>query len=118
MASAEAQPVWRATRDAKLKRAIDLITTALGLLALAPFFAVIALAILLDDGPPILFRQERVGRYGSRFRILKFRTMCVQLPGQGPLITCAGDPRVTRVGRVLRRCKFDELPQLINVLNG
>lgn len=74
-----------------------------------------ALLVRLIDGPPVLFRQERVGRGGRPFRLLKFRTM---RPGAGALVTSASDPRITPLGRLLRRAKLDELPQLCNVLAG
>jgi lipopolysaccharide/colanic/teichoic acid biosynthesis glycosyltransferase len=118
MPSSERPASGRNARDTKLKRTLDLIAAGLGLLVLSPLLGVLALAILLDDGAPVLFVQERVGRHGAHFRILKLRTMRVQPPGQGPLLTAASDARVTRVGRVLRRSKLDELPQLVNVLRG
>ena len=89
---------------------------AAGLLLLAPVLAALAVAILWDDGAPVFFGQTRVGRKGKPFRIWKFRTM--RTGSQGTVITAAGDPRVTRAGAVLRRCKLDELPQLFNVLKG
>lgn len=100
------------------KRAFDLFWAGVGLLFLWPLFVVVALLIRLDDGGPVFFRQERVGYRGRPFRIWKFRTMTVRPPGEGRQITAAGDPRVTRVGRWLRRTKVDELPQLLNVLAG
>lgn len=81
-----------------------------------PMFAVLALVIIWDDGPPVLFNQTRIGRNGEPFRIWKFRTM--RPAGRGSFITAAGDSRVTRAGAVLRKCKLDELPQLFNVLKG
>ena len=98
------------------KRALDILLAALGLVLLAPLLAYIALRIKLDTPGPALFRQERVGRGGRLFRIHKFRTMCVT--EGGAQITAAGDARITRVGRWLRRGKLDELPQLIDVLKG
>jgi len=100
-----------------LKRCLDVVGASILLVLLSPLFAAAALAIRLSGPGPILFRQARVGRGGKPFDILKFRTMRVS-QSPGPLITTAGDPRVTRVGRVLRRWKLDELPQLINVLRG
>jgi len=100
-------------------RCFDVVCAAAGLLLLGPLLLVIALLILLFDGRPVLFRQERMGRRGAPFRMWKFRTMRVQSPGsEGSLITAAGDPRITKLGRWLRRLKVDELPQLYNVLLG
>src|SRR5258708_30579042 len=98
------------------ERFFDVSCAAAGLLFLMPVFAALALAIILDDGPPVLFNQIRMGRNGKRFRIWKFRTM--RAGSQANVITAAGDSRVTRAGTVLRKCKLDELPQLLNVLKG
>jgi lipopolysaccharide/colanic/teichoic acid biosynthesis glycosyltransferase len=99
-----------------MRRLLDLAASAAGLLLLSPLFALIAAAVKLSSPGPVFHRGERVGRGGAPFRIYKFRSMRV---GQaGPGITRAGDPRVTAVGRFLRRTKLDELPQLINVLAG
>ena len=100
-----------------LKRCIDLVVAIVLLLVLSPVLAVAAIAVKCSGSGPIFFRQVRVGRGGKPFDILKFRTMR-PTRSPGPLITGAGDPRVTRVGRVLRRWKVDELPQLVNVLRG
>ncbi len=89
-----------------------------GLVVLSPAFLLTALAIRLTSRGPAFFRQTRVGRYGKRFRIFKFRTMRTENEEAGSLLTAAGDPRVTTLGRWLRRTKMDELPQLINVLAG
>jgi lipopolysaccharide/colanic/teichoic acid biosynthesis glycosyltransferase len=91
------------------------IGALLAFLALSPLFGAIALAIRLDDGGPALFRQTRVGRYGHRFTMYKFRSM---RSADGLLLTREGDPRVTRVGRRLRAWKLDELPQLWNIVRG
>jgi lipopolysaccharide/colanic/teichoic acid biosynthesis glycosyltransferase len=100
------------------KRFLDIVLSALGLLLLAPLFAVLAIAIKLDTAGPVFFRQERVGRFGRNFRIFKFRTMVQARHATGMQLTVAGDARITRVGAVLRRYKLDELPQLIDVLRG
>jgi len=104
------------TYDA-LKRCLDLVVAIVLLLVLSPVLAVAAIAVKCSGSGPIFFRQVRVGRGGKPFDILKLRTMR-PTRSPGPLITGAGDPRVTRVGRVLRRWKVDELPQLVNVLRG
>ena len=111
------------------KRAFDLLAAGLMLLLLTPVFAAAALAIKLDDGGPVFFRQRRVGKGGVPFDMVKFRSMVVgadamraDLAGQnfsdGLLFRVADDPRITRVGRTLRRLSVDELPQLLNVVRG
>jgi exopolysaccharide biosynthesis polyprenyl glycosylphosphotransferase len=112
-----------------LKRAFDLVFGSLALLGLAPFMLAIALAIKLDSPGPVFYAQERVGKDGVRFRMWKFRsmrrdadTLLAELRASneatGPLFKMRRDPRVTTVGRVLRRSSLDELPQLFNVLLG
>lgn len=100
------------------QRAFDLLAAALGLLLLAPLFAIVALAIRVTSPGEVFFRQERVGRDGRPFRIFKFRTMRRDAEVRGGQLTIAGDARVTQLGLVLRRSKLDELPQLINVVRG
>jgi len=100
------------------KRVFDLIGAAAGLLLLAPVFLIIAALIRRDSEGPVVFTQERVGRAFRPFRIYKFRTMVRDAPHRGGPLTCGADPRITRVGQLLRRTKLDELPQLINVLKG
>lgn len=112
-----AQRADYATRS-RAKRMLDLVGAGAGLISLSPLFVAVAAAIELDDGGPTFFSQERVGQGGRLFRLWKFRTMRVDAGRRGPQITRAGDPRVTRVGRVLRKTKLDELPQLWNVLVG
>jgi lipopolysaccharide/colanic/teichoic acid biosynthesis glycosyltransferase len=99
------------------KRVFDIAAAAAGLVLAVPLFVVIAVLIKLDSRGPIFFTQERIGLRFRRFRIYKFRTM-VQNAAAGAPITCGADPRVTRVGRLLRGTKLDELPQLINILAG
>ncbi len=101
-----------------LKRLFDLLLSALGLLLLSPLLLAVALAVRLDSPGPVLFRQQRVGRFGRIFRIHKFRSMRVDASTLGPAITVGIDPRVTRVGHALRHYRLDELPQLIDVLQG
>ena len=101
-----------------LKRFFDLVFSVVGLLALSPFFLVIALLIKIDSAGPIFFRQVRVGRNLFPFKIHKFRTMVINASDLGPSVTTDVDPRVTRVGKILRKYKLDELPQLIDVFLG
>jgi len=101
-----------------IKRATDIIFSVIGLLVISPLFLAIALRIWLEDGRPIFYRGERVGRFGKRFKILKFRTMVPNADKTGGPSTADDDPRITRCGRLLRKYKLDEFPQLINVLRG
>ena len=112
-----------------LKRSVDFIGSLALLIALAPVMAAVALAIRWEDGGPVIFRQVRVGRGGEVFNCLKFRSMVTDAEarlaalaasneGAGPLFKMANDPRITKVGRVIRRYSLDELPQLWNVLRG
>lgn len=100
------------------KRLFDLLLSSIGLLLLAPLLLLIALLIKLDSPGPVMFRQERVGRFGKPFRIHKFRTMRHEPAGQGLQITVGADRRITRVGGFLRASKLDELPQLFDVWLG
>jgi lipopolysaccharide/colanic/teichoic acid biosynthesis glycosyltransferase len=103
--------------EESVKRSIDLISSSLGLILISPLLLFIALAIKLDSHGPVFYRGLRTGRYGKPFRIWKFRTMLVGSESLGGT-TGKDDPRVTRIGRFLRRYKIDELPQLMNVLTG
>jgi lipopolysaccharide/colanic/teichoic acid biosynthesis glycosyltransferase len=100
------------------KRALDILIAAVGLMVLSPIFLVVAILIKFDSRGPALFRQERVGKGFKPFRIYKFRTMVKDAAQIGSSITCGDDPRITRIGRFLRKTKVDELPQFLNVLRG
>ena len=100
-------------------RAFDIAAAAAGLAVTSPLLALSALAIKLEDGGPVLYRQRRIGKDGDEFELLKLRTMVVGAERQGAgWAVNRGDPRITRAGRVLRRLSLDELPQLWNVLRG
>src|SRR6516225_1894346 len=101
-----------------MKRLFDVLIASVGLLVLVPLLLVIALLIKLTSRGPVLFRQERMGRNFQPFWIYKFRTMVPDAARLGGPITAAEDPRVTVIGRLLRKTKVDELPQLFNVLRG
>jgi len=100
------------------KRLFDLVFSLVGLVVLSPLFVVAAALVRCSSPGPVLFCQERIGRAFRPFTIYKFRTMVVDAPKLGAAITCGDDPRITRVGRLLRATKIDELPQLFNVLRG
>jgi lipopolysaccharide/colanic/teichoic acid biosynthesis glycosyltransferase len=102
-----------------VNRALDAAGASVGLALASPLLAAAAAAIKLDDGGPVLYRQRRVGRHGVEFDLLKLRTMEVGAERRGAgFAVNEGDPRITRVGRVLRRLSLDELPQLWNVVRG
>jgi exopolysaccharide biosynthesis polyprenyl glycosylphosphotransferase len=104
--------------DLVLKRALDVTVSAAFLLITLPTFVMVALAIVLEDFGPVFYSQERVSQNGRSFWILKFRTMRVDAEKSGAQWACERDPRITRVGHLLRRTRIDEIPQLINVLRG
>ena len=113
-----------------IKRFVDIIVSLLALIVLIPLFGLVAICVLIDDGFPVMFRQKRVGLYGHEFYLHKFRTMCRDAEKQqaalapqnesldGMMFKIKKDPRITRVGRVLRRFSIDETPQFLNVLVG
>src|SRR6185295_3481074 len=101
-----------------MKRTFDICASTLGVLITWPFLVIISVLIKLNSRGPVIFSQVRVGKGFCPFRIYKFRTMVEEAPGQGLSLTVGQDVRVTRVGRILRKFKLDELPQLVNVLVG
>ena len=102
-----------------IKRAFDIVTSLLGTILLSPLLAIIALQVKLSSKGPVLYTQERIGLYGVPFRILKFRTMIDNAEADGlPHLTLDNDPRITKIGRWLRKYRLDELPQLWNILRG
>ena len=123
------QPARAVSADAALRRALDVLVAAAALLLLLPLLLVVALLIRLDSPGPVLFVQTRVGKHGHPFPVFKFRSMFTDAEDRlssvldanersGPVFKMRHDPRITRVGRPLRRCSLDEVPQLLNVLRG
>jgi len=102
----------------KLKRVSDILAGLFGLLFLGPLCVLIAIAIKLDSKGPVFYRQERVGRDGKVFRLIKFRSMVMDAEKDGPIWAVNNDDRCTRVGKIIRKLRLDEIPQLINVLKG
>jgi lipopolysaccharide/colanic/teichoic acid biosynthesis glycosyltransferase len=102
----------------RVRRAVDVTLVSVLLVVVAPILALAALAIVLEDGGPVFFTQRRVGRFERLFVIYKLRTMKVAACGDRVSPSTAGDDRITRVGRILRRTSIDEMPQLLNVLRG
>ncbi|MHC3376358.1 sugar transferase [Ligilactobacillus equi] len=111
------------------KRIFDLIFSSFGVIVISPFLVIIAMIIKLSDGGPVFYTQARVGINGDKFKIIKFRSMCVDADKKinelkdkndvdGPMFKIKNDPRITKVGRFLRKTSIDELPQLINVIKG
>ena len=100
------------------KRAFDLVGSLLALIALSPVLLIAAILIKLDSPGPVLYMAERIGKGGRSFKMVKFRTMIADAARLGPGITYKADPRITRVGRFLRRTHIDEWPQFLNILRG
>lgn len=100
------------------KRSFDIVVSLIMLLILSPVFLVLAIAIKLDSKGPVFYRQVRVTQYGKEFRIFKFRTMVNNADKIGSQVTVGGDNRITRVGKVIRECRLDEIGQLLNILGG
>lgn len=101
-----------------LKRSFDVIVSALMLVVLSPVIFIISIMIAIDSQGPVFFRQERITQYGRKFRIHKFRTMVADAESIGSQVTVKNDTRVTNVGAKLRKCRLDELPQLIDIFEG
>ena len=105
-------------KDLAAKRAMDVAAGAVLTVILSPVMLILAAAIKIDSRGSVFFRQERITQYGRSYRIFKFRTMVADADKKGPAVTTSGDSRITRMGRLLRKCRLDELPQLFNVLAG
>ena len=101
-----------------LKRVFDIVCSLILLILISPVLLILAIAIKIDSKGPIFYRQKRITTYGREFKIFKFRTMVVDADKKGTLVTLKNDSRITRVGSRIRKCRLDELPQLINVLVG
>ena len=101
-----------------LKRVFDVVVSALMLLVLSPVFLLLAVAIKLDSPGPVFYRQVRVTQYGKQFRIFKFRSMVSNADKIGTQVTVGNDSRITRVGKLIRKCRLDELCQLIDIFRG
>ena len=101
-----------------IKRLFDIVVSSVMLVLVSPILVGIALCIKLDSEGPVFYRQERITTYGKTFRIFKFRTMVVNADRIGALVTTGNDSRITNIGRKIRKCRLDELPQLINILLG
>lgn len=116
------RPYWELLQKKRVslffKRLLDMIASFVMLVILSPFLLLLALAVKFDSKGPVFYRQVRVGRYNQDFKIFKFRTMVQNADQIGPAVTTGEDPRITRVGRFIRRLRLDEFSQLLNVLNG
>lgn len=101
-----------------IKRTSDVILSMLLLVLLFPVFIILSVAIKCESEGPVFYRQERITKYGKKFRIFKFRTMIQNADKTGDLVTVKNDNRITKIGKLIRKCRLDELPQLINILEG
>ena len=115
-------PYWKRLRKKNFslfwKRVFDIVVSFLMLIILSLLFIILAIAIKIDSNGPVFYRQERVTQYGKKFRIHKFRTMVVNADKIGSQVTVAGDSRITKVGKFIRKCRLDEVSQLFDVLCG
>lgn len=118
----EVRPYYEILRKKQVslmaKRGFDVVVSALMLAVLSPVFLVLAVAIKLDSPGPVFYRQVRVTQYGKQFRIFKFRSMVCNADKIGAQVTVGNDSRITRVGRVIRSCRLDEICQLIDIFRG
>lgn len=112
--NAEVMPVWQRV----IKRFIDIVFSLIAIIILIPAYITLAVLVKLSSPGPILFFQERIGRNGIPFSIIKFRTMYVGSEKSGPQLSSAADPRITPIGRIMRKLRLDEIPQFFNVLKG
>ena len=122
MQKEEVRPYWEKLRKKNFslfwKRVFDIVVSGLMLIVLSPFFLILSLAIVIDSRGPIFYRQERVTQYGKHFRIFKFRTMVNNADKKGTLVTVGHDSRITRVGKLIRKLRLDEVSQLIDIFRG
>jgi exopolysaccharide biosynthesis polyprenyl glycosylphosphotransferase len=107
-------PMWQQT----VKRGADIVLSAMAMLVLSPVYVITVVAVKIDSAGPAFYRQERVGKGGRPFHIIKFRSMYVDAEAAGPALSSEHDPRITRVGRFMRKVRLDETPQFYNVLIG
>lgn len=118
----EVRPYWEILRKKNFtlfwKRVFDIVVSGILLILLCPFFLILAIAIKVDSKGPVFYRQVRVTQYGREFRIHKFRSMCDGADKKGSLVTVNGDARITKVGHLIRKCRLDEISQLIDVFQG
>lgn len=118
----EIRPYWEKLRNRNWnlfwKRVFDIVVSFILLIILAPLLLILSISIKLDSRGPVFYRQVRITQYGKEFRIHKFRSMTVGADKQGSLVTIKGDARVTKVGKFIRKCRLDEVIQLIDVLEG
>ena len=118
----EVRPYYDILKDKQVslffKRVFDIVVSLLMLIILSPVFLILAVAIKVDSKGPVFYRQTRVTQYCKEFKIHKFRSMCDGADKKGTLVTVSGDSRVTRVGKFIRKCRLDEVSQLIDILQG
>lgn len=112
--NADVMPIWQRT----VKRILDVVFSLIAIVLLTPVYIVLAILVKLSSPGPILFVQERIGKNGIPFNIIKFRTMYVNAEKAGPQLSSSNDPRITKIGRFMRKSRFDEFPQFFNVLFG